>query len=307
MEEITIGCIKNTIEYGLEHGEDKSTYYKDLGMDVMEASDHLSLKFSKLIIGDLTEDGACFSSDLLDHMYVALYVELSYLFLLLPERFLEDWMTSITEASWDSPYVIYNENWSRQPTVRNSTLYELYCSGNLYHNLYAYSAYRAVSYTWRFYAGGVSSWETLFEGAMLRKIQKLAYPRDIHRELAEHFAITGNEFQEYRGEILMSETYGDYPLHGEEGDDSTKRFTMVESVIVISALLKQAKINQADNTAIARLISQITGYNAENIRKRLNDPYQGADKVRQHRMSRIMPFITDLNNEDISLIISQER
>jgi hypothetical protein len=164
-----------------------------------------------------------------------------------------------------------------------------------------------VSYTWRFYAGGVSSWETLFEGAMLRKIQKLAYPRDIHRELAEHFAITGNEFQEYRGEILMSETYGDYPLHGEEGDDSTKRFTMVESVIVISALLKQAKINQADNTAIARLISQITGYNAENIRKRLNDPYQGADKVRQHRMSRIMPFITDLNNEDISLIISQER
>ena len=74
MEEITIGCIKNTIEYGLEHGEDKSTYYKDLGMDVMEVSDHLSLKFSKLIIGDLTEDGACFSSDLLDHMYVALYV-----------------------------------------------------------------------------------------------------------------------------------------------------------------------------------------------------------------------------------------
>jgi hypothetical protein len=267
----------------------------------------LSLELSKLIMDDLTEDGACFSSDLLDHMYVALYVELSYLFLLLPERFLEDWMTSITEASWDSPYVIYNENWSRQPTVRNSTLYELYCSGNLYHNLYAYSAYRAVSYTWRFYAGGVSSWETLFEGAMLRKIQKLAYPRDIHRELAEHFAITGNEFQEYRGEILMSETYGDYPLHGEEGDDSTKRFTMVESVIVISALLKQAKINQADNTAIARLISQITGYNAENIRKRLNDPYQGADKVRQHRMSRIMPFITDLNNEDISLIISQER
>ena len=307
MDEITIGCIKNTIEYGLEYGEDKSTYYKDLGMDVMEASDHLSLKFSKLIIGDLTEDGACFSSDLLDHMYVALYVELSYLFLLLPERFLEDWMTSITEASWDSPYVIYNENWSRQPTVRNSTLYELYCSGNLYHNLYAYSAYRAVSYTWRFYAGGVSSWETLFEGAMLRKIQKLAYPRDIHRELAEHFAITGNEFQEYRGEKLMPETYGDQPLHGEEGGDSTKRFTMVESVIVITALLKQAKINQADNTAIARLISQITGYNAENIRKRLSDPYQGVDKVRQHRMSRIMPFITDLNNEDISLIISQER
>src|SRR6056300_49503 len=192
MEEITIGCIKNTIEYGLEYGEDKSTYYKDLGMDVMEASDHLSLELSKLIMDDLTEDGACFSSDLLDHMYVALYVELSYLFLLLPERFLEDWMTSITEASWDSPYVIYNDNWSRQPTVRNSTLYELYCSGDLDHNLYSYSAYR-----------GVSSWETLYEGAMLRKIQKLAYPRDIHREHAEHFAITGNEFQEYRGEIHM--------------------------------------------------------------------------------------------------------
>ena len=123
MEEITIGCIKNTIEYGLEYGEDKSTYYKDLGMDVMEASDHLSLELSKLIMDDLTEDGACFSSDLLDHMYVALYVELSYLFLLLPERFLEDWMTSITEASWDSPYVIYNENWSRQPT-------EMYASGS---------------------------------------------------------------------------------------------------------------------------------------------------------------------------------
>ena len=307
MEEITIGCIKSTIEYGLEHGEDKSTYYKDLGMDVMEVSDHLSLKFSKLIMGDLTEDGACFSSDLLDHMYVALYVELSYLFLLLPERFLEDWMTSITEASWDSPYVIHNENWSRQPAVRNSTLYELYCSGNLYHNLYAYSAYRAVSYIWRFFTGGVSSWETLFEGALLRKIQKLADPLEIHRELTEHFAITGNEFQEYRGEKLISEPFGDQPLHGEEGDDSTKRFTMVESVIVITALLKQAKINQADNTAIARLISQITGYNAENIRKKLNDPYQGVDKVRRHRMSRIMPYITDLNNEDISLIIRKER
>ena len=54
MEEITIGCIKNTIEYGLEYGEDKSTYYKDLGMDVMEASDHLSLELSKLIMDDLT-------------------------------------------------------------------------------------------------------------------------------------------------------------------------------------------------------------------------------------------------------------
>ena len=211
MEEITIGGIKSRIEYGLEHGEDRSSYYKDLGMDVMETSDHLSLEFSKLIMDDLAEDGACFSSDLLDHMYVALYVELSYLFLLLPERFLEDWMTSITEASWDSPYVIHNENWSRQPAVRNSTLYRLYCSGNLYLNLYAYSAYRAVSYTWRFFTGGVRSWETIFEGARLRKIQKLAYPREIHRELAEHFAITGNEFQEYRGEMLMPETYGDQP------------------------------------------------------------------------------------------------
>ena len=212
MEEITIGCIKSTIEYGLEYNEDRSSHYKSLGMDVMEVSDHLSLNFSKLIMGDLTEDGACFSSDLLSHLYVALYVELSYLFLLLPERFLEDWVTSITEASWDSPYVINNENWSRQPTVRNSTLYNLYCSGNLYLNLYAYSAYRAVSYTWRFFTGGVSSWETLFEGAMLRKIQKLAYPRDIHRELAEHFAINGNEFQEYRGEKLISEPFGDRPL-----------------------------------------------------------------------------------------------
>ncbi|MDB9820672.1 hypothetical protein OAC32_01215 [bacterium] len=307
MEEITIGCIKSTIEYGLEHGEDKSAYYRDLGMDVMEVSNHLSLNFSKLIMGDLTENGVCFSSELLSHLHVALYVELSYLFLLMPERFLEDWMTSITEASWDSPYLINNENWSRQPVVRNSTLYELYCSGNLYLNLYAYSAYRAVSYIWRFFTGGVSSWETLFEGARLKKIQKLAYPREVHRELAEYFAITGNEFQEYRGEMLMPETYGDQPLHGDEGDDSTKRFTMVESVIVVTALLKQAKINQADNTAIARLISQITGYNAENIRKKLNDPYQGADKVRQKRMSRIMPYITDLNNEDISLIISQER
>ena len=53
MEEITIGCIKNTIEYGLEYGEDKSSYYKDLGMDVMEASDHLSLELSKLIISPM--------------------------------------------------------------------------------------------------------------------------------------------------------------------------------------------------------------------------------------------------------------
>jgi hypothetical protein len=53
MEEITIGGIKSRIEYGLEHGEDRSSYYKDLGMDVMETSDHLSLEFSKLIMDDL--------------------------------------------------------------------------------------------------------------------------------------------------------------------------------------------------------------------------------------------------------------
>ena len=58
MEEITIGGIKSRIEYGLEHGEDRSSYYKDLGMDVMETSDHLSLEFSKLIMDDLAEDGA---------------------------------------------------------------------------------------------------------------------------------------------------------------------------------------------------------------------------------------------------------
>lgn len=58
MEEITIGGIKSRIEYGLEHGEDRSSYYKDLGMDVMETSDHLSLEFSKLIMDDLAAEAA---------------------------------------------------------------------------------------------------------------------------------------------------------------------------------------------------------------------------------------------------------
>jgi len=182
-----------------------------------------------------------------------------------------------------------------QPEIMNSSV-PLICRRGVYSEMaFIYKAMLSTKMVWLVLVQEQPAINNLLSSNILSLMEFVEVTDELLQELRDYVPGILDEIKESR--VIEVERDDEQS----EGVVGSKSLENAEMVMVMYFILRESNVNQCDMTAVARLLVALSGRGYDNLYKKIRDPFQGKKRLVQRRMTRIKPFLEDLQSDSIML------